>query len=595
VVVLVIAALAATSCDRLGVPPTPTPPLQAQQIILDTPTAGASVASPAALRGSTTQFPFKGKLFYRFFDTQGNQISIGSFQVRGAPSQPATFDVQAAFNIAASGPGRIEVVDLNTDDGSVLGIASVAVALQSGSASGATAVPVPATSAPPAGPTPTSALFPPESVLPGQQIAIDTPPPGTVVGSPVVLTGRTALLPPGGQLTYRVLDAGGRQIGAGAFNTSPAGQGATFSASLMFQEPPGGGQIRVELAAPTGNSTTSASLDLYVAPPQQIIIDTPPPGTVVGSPVVLTGRLARLPFDSNLAYRILDSQGRQVGAGLIPVSGAPGQPTFFNASLTFDAPLNGGAIRAELSDERASDGFVAARASIDLRVAPAQQEIIFDTPPQGTVVGSPVVITGRTIRYPFDGNLAYQIFSANGIQLGVGAFNVSGTPGQSATFNAQLFFNLPPGGGPIQINLYDQNGATGAIVASAALNLQVAPPQPAQQVITIETPPTGTLVGSPVVVTGRTTRYPSEGNLGYRVRDQNGLEIGSGGLPVNGVPGQPTTFVGSLLFRPPPSGGMIRVEIFDIDQSSGAVLAIAAVDLEVTAPLPPAVRPTPLR
>ncbi|HET9223158.1 MAG TPA: Gmad2 immunoglobulin-like domain-containing protein, partial [Roseiflexaceae bacterium] len=415
-----------------------------------------------------------------------------------------------------------------------------------------------------------------------------------VVGSPVVLTGRTALVPPGGQLTYRVLDASGRQIGAGAFNVTQAGDGATFNAPLTFQEPAGGGQIRAELTAPTLTGSTSASVDLVVAPPQQITIDTPPPGTFVGSPVVLTGRLARLPFDSNLKYRILDSQGRQLGAGLIPVSGAPGQPTSFNASLTFDTPLTGGAIRAELADQRAADGFVAARAAIDLQVAPAQQAIFIDTPPPGTLVGSPVVITGRTVVYPLDGNLAYQIFSANGIQLGVGAFNVVGAPGQSTTFNAQLFFNLPAGGGPIQVNLYDQNGATGAIVASAVISLQVAPPQPNQQVITIETPPAGTVVGSPVVVTGRTSIYPSEGNLAYRVRDQSGLEIGSGVFQVSGAPGQPATFVASLLFKPPSSGGMIRVEIIDLNQS-GAVLAISALDLQVNPQLPPIVRPTPSR
>jgi hypothetical protein len=592
--VLAAAVLAIAGCSVPGAPPTnPTPPLQGQQQInLDAPRPGASVASPALLRGSTSQFPFEGNLIYRVFDVRGDQIGSGPFQVNGAPGQAATFETQAIFNIAASGPGRIEVVDLDAADGSVRGIASVSVALQTSSGAVATSAPATAAPLPPtAGPTPTEALFPPESVLPGQQIFIDTPPPGTVVGSPVVLTGRTTLLPPGGQLTYRVLDASGRQIGAGAFNASPAGQEASFSASLLFQEPAGGGLIRAELMAPTTNGSTSASLDLYVAPPQQIFVDTPPPGTIVGSPVVLTGRLARLPFDSNLAYRIQDGQGRQIGAGLIPVSGVPGQPTFFNASLTFDAPLNGGAIRVDLTDERAADGLVVARASIDLRVAPAQQAIFIDTPPPGTIVGSPVVLTGRSVRYPFDGNLAYQFFDAGGVQIGVGAFNVQGAPGQSATFSAQLFFNLPRGGGPIQVNLYDQNGATGAIVASAAISLQVAAPQPEQQVITIETPPTGTLVGSPVVVTGRTTRYPFEGNLGYRVRDQTGREIGSGGFRVNGAPGQPATFVGSLMFSLPPSGGVIRLEIFDVDQSSGAILAIAAVDLEVTAPLPPIVRP----
>ena len=78
------------------------------------------------------------------------------------------------------------------------------------------------------------------------------------------------------------------------------------------------------------------------------------------------------------------------------------------------------------------------------------------------------------------------------------------------------------------------------------------------------------------------------------MRDESGREIGSGGFPVSGVPGQPATFVASLTFDlPPGGGGLIRVEIFDIDQSNGAILAIAAVDLEVTRPLPPIVRPRP--
>ena len=33
---------------------------------------------------------------------------------------------------------------------------------------------------------------------------------------------------------------------------------------------------------------------------QSLAIDTPPPGTLVGSPVVLTGRMARTPFSGQL-------------------------------------------------------------------------------------------------------------------------------------------------------------------------------------------------------------------------------------------------------------------------------------------------------
>jgi hypothetical protein len=60
----------------------------------------------------------------------------------------------------------------------------------------------------------------------------------------------------------------------------------------------------------------------------------------------------------------------------------------------------------------------------------------------------------------------------NGGQLGVGAFNVSGAPGGSTTFNASIDFNLPPAGGPIQVELYDQNAQPGVIDALASIGLQ---------------------------------------------------------------------------------------------------------------------------
>src|SRR5262245_29868629 len=58
-----------------------------------------------------------------------------------------------------------------------------------------------------------------------------------------------------------------------------------------------------------------------------------------------------------------------------------------------------------------------------------------------------------------------------------------------------------------------------------------------QQVITIETPAPGTIVGSPVVITGRTSLFPPAASLGYRVRDSAGNQIGVGGLPVQGDSG----------------------------------------------------------
>lgn len=448
-----------------------------------------------------------------------------------------------------------------------------------------TAAPVAPTTIPPVAPT--AAPIAPTTTLPPTlvpvAITIDTPPPGTVVGSPVVITGHVNRRPSSGQLRYRFADQSGQQIAAGTFPAGDAGQGTQFTAELAFAAPAGGGNIRVELFDASA-SGTSAVLDLFVAPPQAISFSSPPPGTLVGSPVVVTGQLARLPFQSNLFYRFVNTQGQDLGSGLVPVNGAPGQPTSFGASLSFRLPVDGGNIRLELFDQNAADGAVAASSSLALRVAPQQQAITIETPPPGTQVGSPVVITGRTVRYPYQGKLNYRVSDQNGGQLSAGAFNVSGTPGGSATFNASIDFNPPPAGGPIQVQLYDQNAQTGVIVATTSISLQVAAllPTPApQQVITIETPPPRTLVGSPVVVTGRTSRSPFGGRLNYAVRGTNGQEIGSGVFPVNAAPDQGSTFVASLAFRQLPADTSIRVEIFERDDRSGAIIAIASVDLRI--------------
>jgi Immunoglobulin-like domain of bacterial spore germination len=120
------------------------------------------------------------------------------------------------------------------------------------------------------------------------------------------------------------------------------------------------------------------------------------------------------------------------------------------------------------------------------------------------------------------------------------------------------------------------------------------PPLQHQQQIILDAPRPGASVVSPAALRGSTVQFPFDGNLIYRVFDAQGNQIGTGPFRVSGVPGQPATFVASLTFDlPPGGGGMIRVEIFDLDQSNGAILAIAAVDLEVTRPLPPIVRPRP--
>jgi hypothetical protein len=103
---------------------------------------------------------------------------------------------------------------------------------------------------------------------PPPQVLIDTPPPGTQVGSPMTMTGRTTYVP-SGALTYRITNAAGAQIGQGSIAFTPSGRQAFFNAQLTFTPPPAGGNIVVQISGPSpvaGAPPISSSITLYVAP-----------------------------------------------------------------------------------------------------------------------------------------------------------------------------------------------------------------------------------------------------------------------------------------------------------------------------------------
>jgi hypothetical protein len=87
----------------------------------------------------------------------------------------------------------------------------------------------------------------------------------------VVLTGRTALPPLNGELSYRILDGRGALLGEGRFPVPiPAdARQVPFTASLTFIEPPQGGTITVQLLDSdprNGLIGGSAEIQLTVAP-----------------------------------------------------------------------------------------------------------------------------------------------------------------------------------------------------------------------------------------------------------------------------------------------------------------------------------------
>ncbi len=322
------------------------------------------------------------------------------------------------------------------------------------------------------------------------------------------------------------------------------------------------------LAAPAAQRVAAQN------PAQTITIESPPPGTQVGSPMVVTGRVARLPASASLNYRFFASDGRVIGAGSFPIPGNPGEPAYFLASLSFEEPLDGDAVNLQLAEADPATGALIGVATLPVTVAPRPQRILIETPPTGTQVGSPVVLTGRTTRLPAAGVLGYAIYDSGGIQVGGGVFPVNGSPQEGGRFNASLLFTFPEFGGPLRIDLYDQDPFTGAFPATASLQVITAA---LRQQIVIETPPFGTQVGSPVVLTGRAARYPATGALQYRIVDGQGVLLGSGSVPVTAAAGGQARFAASLGFTPPATNGPLRAEIYDIDERG--VFTVASLTL----------------
>src|SRR4029450_7240711 len=90
---------------------------------------------------------------------------------------------------------------------------------------------------------------------------------------------------------------------------------------------------------------------------------------------------------------------RQLGPRPSAVFAEPGRPTSYVGSLLFELPFDGDNITAQIYDQDPASGATLAAAPINLYVAPVPQQITIETPPPGRLVGSPMTVTGWTVRF----------------------------------------------------------------------------------------------------------------------------------------------------------------------------------------------------
>jgi Immunoglobulin-like domain of bacterial spore germination len=513
---------AATALPASTQPLTPTAlavaPLGPQAIFIDAPPAGMLVGSPMQIKGRTQRMPVGGQLGYQVLNSGGQVIGSRTLPVSADGNGGGVFDAPLDFTLPQNGGTVTARLFEIAADGSQPAITDLGVFVQSQV----------------------------------QQIFIDTPPPGTQVGSPMTLTGRVARLPNQGLLSYVVINSSQQQIGAGTFPVfGDAGRPTTYVGSLEFNLPFDGDTITARIY--DQEQANGASVSLYVAPvPQSIIIDSPPPGALVGSPMTLIGHTVRFPANGQLIYRVTKN-GQLLGTNPFAVGGSSTAGSQFNTQVSFSMPYEGGPIQLTISDPNPANGVV--ESTIDLDVRPRYQRIDIDTPLPGTPVGSPMTITGRTNWFPNNGQLTYRVLDAGNAVIGAGVVPVGGAPGTRGNFNAQVAFTEPSAGGAIRVELADPpNGSN--IISSIPLNVT---PPPSPQIV-IDTPPPNTQVGSPMTITGRTTYLPN-GQLSYRVRDAASNVIGQGSVAV-AQNGRQASFNAVLTFTEPPAGGNIVVDIF---------------------------------
>lgn len=211
------------------------PELNQQTISITAPSPGGTLTNPFELRGTTAQYPFRGSLIYRVLDADGNQVGRAPFEVIGRLGSPASFAVAGSYQVRVDGPGTIEVAEISTVDGTIIAIDSVGVML----------------------------LADPD----GYTITIDDPRPYASVSSPVQIRGKTSDRPFEGRLNYRLVDATGREIGAGLIESrGEVGQINLFDTFAEFSITENGpGRIELFNIRPADGATfTIATVNVWL-------------------------------------------------------------------------------------------------------------------------------------------------------------------------------------------------------------------------------------------------------------------------------------------------------------------------------------------
>jgi hypothetical protein len=322
----------------------PAGPFARTVITLTSPLDGAAIGSPAQVAGSVSSTSIDNLLIGRVYDHEGYLVGIGPIDIMGEIRQAGVFGGLISYTLDAANVGRVVIVDQDPDNGIVYGRAAVNVSLSAAAA------------------RPADFPF-------ANTIAIESPADRARVNGAFEVTGALSAVPFEPSLIYRVYDAGGRLIGAGSVAPQgEPGQPGSFTATITYPAGTTGAGILeiLDLDAVDGLVFSSAAVNVIFGKPvaeksvsaaNQITIENPMLGDIVGSPFEIHGSIAKVPASRQLAYRVYDAAGTLVGIGQVAVAGEPGGPGVFAgaAERAFGAATAG---RVQVLDLNAGDGAV---------------------------------------------------------------------------------------------------------------------------------------------------------------------------------------------------------------------------------------------
>lgn len=211
-------------------------------IRLETPPAGAAIATGTAVRGSIDSLPDDARLLYRLFDVQGIEIGAGTLAREGETGFSGTLNVAPVIGevqmeiIATDRAGRHELAVRTVDLRVARAIGGDFQALES-------------------------------STVP--QLQLEAPVNGALIGANFELRGSISATPHDALLSYRVYNAAGTRLAAGpVYVPGVPGQPAGFVEPMNLGDIANlQGPVRLELVEanpPEGRARAGVSVELVV-------------------------------------------------------------------------------------------------------------------------------------------------------------------------------------------------------------------------------------------------------------------------------------------------------------------------------------------